>query len=110
MLDNLKSIEDQILEGYDTDLLIDKDVLRNGTEYEQFCSYVQTLYLSYFQNLIIADLLPLDENGGTYVGQAIDENGNSFICLTDSFYKLFYDNRSALQFDKVLSVLKQEAN
>ena len=28
MLNNLKSIENQILEGYDTDLLIDEDVLK----------------------------------------------------------------------------------
>ena len=110
MLNNLKSIENQILEGYDTDLLIDEDVLKNGTEYEQFCSYVQILYLSYFQEVVIADLLPLDENWETYVGRAVNENGNSYVCLTDRFYKLLYENRSQLQFDRVLSELKQAVN
>jgi len=104
----LSDIEDAVLSKYDSDLLIDVDYLNELSDYEHFCSYVNKLFTCYIQETLISDILTL-ESSDEFPEMLIDQVGNCGALVSEEICQMYYEHRSQLYFDHILSNLRQEA-
>lgn len=102
----LMGIEDMILDAYDPVLLIDVDYLNEKSDYELFSSYVNQLFTLFVQETLCSDILTL-ESSDDWPEMLIDELGSCDASVSEEICKMYYKHRSQLQFDRVLSELKQ---